>query len=157
MGSKVVLNRIEVLKPLDVYEVEYKKKPVYVFENELLTRLYTNVGVYDWRVLPTYMSNCGSIPWIGQKILRVKSFDPDNDLQNIGFFFHDDGDQKRGYDIFERDDVDAICRGILREAGKTRFQASTIDLALFLGARGHWGDNCYENFDGLSSLRKVAA
>ena len=157
MASKVVLNRIEILKPLDVYEVEYKKKPVYVFENELLTRLYTNVGVYDWRVLPTYMSNCGSIPWIGQKILRVKSFDPDNDLQNIGFFFHDDGYQKRGYGIFERDDVDAVCRGILREAGLSRFQASTIDLALFLGAWGHWGDNCYDNFDYLSSLRKVAA
>lgn len=92
---------------------------------------------------------------LAKKVLRVKSFDPENMYQNAFFFLRDDLYQKKGYGVFSRDDCDALCRGGLREAGCSRFQASTIDFFLKLGAWGHWGDNSYGNFDFLSSLKKV--
>jgi hypothetical protein len=150
--SKVVLESAEILKPLEVIKSIYKKTEIYEFQREFQMLIHTNRGDYLWTVLPPYTSNCGSIPWLGQKVLRVKSFDPDNNLQNAFFFFHDDLYQKKGYNIFNRGDSDALCRGGLREAGLSRFQASTIDFFLMLGAWGHWGDNEYHNRDCLSSL-----
>ena len=155
MSSKVVLISAEIVSPLIVSQAKIRNDIVYPFEERFQMNLNTNVGTYLWTVEPGYVSNCGSIPWIGRKLLRVKSYDPKNPLQNAFFFFHDDLYQKKGYDIFSRDDSDALCRGGLREAGCNRFQASTIDFCLAIGACGHWGDNSYGNFDFLSSLKKV--
>ena len=148
----VVLEKAEIVKPLKVVG---SGKGIYCFVESFETRLFTNRGVYLWSVKPGYVSNCGSIPWIGQKVLRVKSFDSEKPLQNAFFFLHDDLYQKKGYGLFDREDSDAICRGGLREAGCTRFQASTIDFFLMLGAWGHWGDNAYNNAESLSSLEIV--
>ncbi len=150
--SCVVLKKAEIIKPLKVVEVN---EGLYRFSDVFEMCLFTNRGKFLWRVCPYYKSNCGSIPWIGQKILRVKSFDPENPLQNAFFFLHDDLYQKKGYDIFDREDSDAVCRGGLREAGCSRFQASTIDFFLMLGAWCHWGDNAYNNAESLSSLEIV--
>lgn len=147
-----VLKSAKILKPLKVAECE---NGVYRFVDDFAVRLFTSYGEFLWQVKTGYVSNCGSIPWIGQKILRVKSFDPDKPLQNAFFFLHDDLYQKRGYGIFNREDADALCRGGLRETGCSRFQASTIDFFLMVGAWGHWGDNAYENCDSLSCLEKV--
>ncbi|WP_405343532.1 hypothetical protein [Fibrobacter sp.] len=155
MASKVVLERATIIKPLAVSQAKIGDDIVYPFERQFQMELFTNVGNYLWTVEPGYVSNCGSIPWLGQKLLRVKSYDPKNPLQNAFFFLHDDLYQKKGYDIFSRDDSDALCRGGLREAGCSRFQASTIDFCLMIGACGHWGDNSYGNFDFLSKLEKV--
>lgn len=148
----VVLEKAEIVKPLKV--VCYGKD-AFRFIGDFGMRLFTSRGEFLWLVKPRYVSNCGSIPWIGQKILRVKSFDPEKPLQNAFFFLHDDLYQKKGYGLFDREDSDAICRGGLREAGCTRFQASTIDFFLMLGAWGHWGDNAYNNAESLSSLEIV--
>lgn len=150
--SCVVLKKAEIIKPLKVVEVN---NGVYRFSDVFEMHLFTNRGKFLWRVCPYYKSNCGSIPWIGQKILRVKSFDPENPLQNAFFFLHDDLYQKKGYDVFDREDSDAVCRGGLREAGCSRFQASTIDFFLMLVAWGHWGDNAYNNAESLSCLEIV--
>lgn len=155
MGSKVVLKAAYPLLPLQVEPMKFKKEAIHKFCDRFCMMLYTSVGIYQWDVRAGYLSNCGSIPWIGQKVLRVKSFDPKNTLQNAFFFLHDDLYQKKGYDIFNRDDGDALCRGGLREAGCSRYQASTIDFFLKIGAWGHWGDNAYGNPDALSSLVKV--
>lgn len=155
MSSKVVLINADIKTPLVVLKDKIKGDAVYVFENEFRMELNTNKGVFLWTVKPGYISNCGSIPWVGQKILRVKSYDPENEMQNAFFFLHDDLYQKKGYGIFDRDDSDALCRGGLRESGCSRFQASTIDFFLAVGACGHWGDNSYDNFEFLSSLEKV--
>lgn len=151
----IVLRSAEIIKPLQVATGKLHGDSVYAFERDFEMLLHTSRGDYLWRVGEGYISNCGSIPWIGQKILRVKSYDPDNPLQNAFFFFHDDLYQKKGYEIFDREDSDALCRGGLREAGCSRFQASTIDFCLMIGAWGHWGDNAYKNFDFLSKLEKV--
>ena len=154
MASKVVLISAKMLTPLVVTESKLNGDIVYTFDKRFQMKLNTNVGSFLWTVEPGYISNCGSIPWLAQKILRVKSFDPKKPLQNAFFFLHDDLYQKRGYDVFNRDDSDALCRGGLREADCIRFQASTIDFCLAVGACGHWGDNSYGNFDFLSSLEK---
>lgn len=155
MASKVVLIDARMKKPLVVSEKKLNGEIVYPFEKEFQMELKTNRGIFLWTVKPGYVSNCGSIPWLGRKILRVKSFDPDNDYQNAFFFLHDDLYQKKGYGVFDRDDSDALCRGGLREAGCSRFQASTIEFFLRIGACGHWGDNSYHNPDCLSSLKKI--
>ena len=154
MGSKVVLIDAAILKPLVVTEGSFDGDTVYAFESDFEMLLHTSVGDYMWKVGEGYISNCGSIPWLAQKLLRVKSYDPKNPMQNAFFFLHDDLYQKKGYDIFSRDDSDAICRGGLRVSGSSRWQASAIDLALHVGAWGHWGDNAYKNFDFLSKLEK---
>ena len=155
MSSKVVLLSAEIKKPMNVSETKMEGDTVYVFEDDFQMRFESTKGVFRWSIKKGYVSNCGSIPWIGQKVLRVKSYDPKKPLQNAFFFLHDDLYQKKGYGIFTRDDADALCRGGLREAGCSRFQASTIDFFLGIGAWGHWGDNAYKNFDFLSSLEKI--
>lgn len=152
MSSSVTLEKAEIIKPLKVVEAGKGK---YRFMHMFEMRLFTNRGKFLWQVFPYYESNCGSIPWIGQKVLRVKSYDPENPLQNAFFFLHDDLYQKKGYGIFDREDSDAICRGGLREAGCSRFQASAIDFFLMLGAWGHWGDNAYKNAEHSSYLEFV--
>lgn len=151
----IVLQKAKILKPMQVAEGKLKGDIVYAFERDFAMLMYTSRGNYLWELREGYISNCGSIPWLAQKFLRVKSFDPKNPKQNAFFFFHDDLYQKKGYDLFDREDSDALCRGGLRESGKTRFQASTIDFGLHLGAWGHWGDNKYENMGFMSSLQKV--
>lgn len=151
----IVLQKAKILKPMQVAEGKLKGDVVYAFERDFAMLMYTSRGKYLWELREGYISNCGSIPWLAQKLLRVKSFDPKNPKQNAFFFFHDDLYQKKGYDLFDREDSDALCRGGLRESGRTRFQASTIDFGLHLGAWGHWGDNKYENMDFMSSLQKV--
>lgn len=155
MASKVFLKSATIVKPLVVSRAKIGNDIVYPFEKQFQMELFTNVGDYLWTVDPGYVSNCGSIPWIGQMLLGVKSYDSNKPLQNAFFFLHDDLYQKKGYGIFSRDDSDALCRGGLREAGCSRFQASTIDFCLMIGACGHWGDNAYGNFDFLSELEKV--
>lgn len=153
--SGIILQNAEILTTMQVAEGKLKGDIVYAFERDFAMLMYTSRGKYLWELREGYISNCGSIPWLAQKLLRVKSFDPKNPKQNAFFFFHDDLYQKKGYDLFDREDSDALCRGGLRESGKTRFQASTIDFGLHLGAWGHWGDNKYENMDFMSSLQKV--
>lgn len=154
MGA-VVLNSAKILKPMQVAEGRLKGDLVYAFEKDFGMLLYTSRGKYLWQVGEGYISNCGSIPWLAQKLLRVKSFDPKNTLQNAFFFFHDDLYQKKGYGIFDREDSDSLCRGGLRESGNNRLQAGIIDVSLHLGAWGHWGDNKYDNLDFMSSLKCV--
>lgn len=151
----IVLQRAEILKPFQVAQGKLKGDNVIAFKKDFAMLLYTSRGKYLWELREGYISNCGSIPWLAQKIIRVKSYDPKNNLQNAVFVLHDDLYQKKGYNLFDREDSDALCRGGLREAGCSRFQASTIDFFLKLGAWGHWGDNSYGNFDFLSSLKKV--
>lgn len=152
----VVMNSVELLTPMQVVEGRLKGDIVYAFEKDFAMYLYTTRGKFLWELKQGYISNCGSLPWPAQKILRVKSFDPKFPVRNAAFFLHDDLYQKKGYDIFDREDSDALCRGTLREGKCNRFQASTIDFVLGIAAASHWGDNKYGNLDFMSSLKKVA-
>ena len=85
MASKAVLIDARMKTPLFVSAQKLNGETVYQFKKEFQMKLNTNRGIFLWTVKPGYISNCGSIPWFGQKILHVKSFDPDNDFQNAFF------------------------------------------------------------------------
>lgn len=156
MSSKLKVLSVDMLTSLDVDPFKLNGDDLYKFKRRFAMKVVTNQGTFLWEVQPAYISNCGSIPWLAQKILRVKSYDLNNVLQNAAYFFHDDLYQKKGYNLLSRDDSDAMCRGILRISGYSRWQAGNIDFFLFLGAWGHWGNNEYGNADSMSSLTKIA-
>lgn len=85
----------------------------------------------------------------------IKKFDKENSLYNFAGFAHDWLYSRRGFlsDLvqFSRSECDDVFRGILREAGVSRFKAGIMDLAvgLFAGGSKHWGD------DSLGSRNKV--
>ena len=108
MASKVVLIDSRMKEPLVVSWQKLNGETVYRFEKEFQMELNTNRGIFLWTVRPGYVSNCGSIPWIGQKLLGVKSYDSNKPLQNAFFFLHDDLYQKKGYGVFTRDDVSRL-------------------------------------------------
>ena len=151
----VILQRAEILKPFQVAQGKLKGDNVIAFEKDFAMLLYTSRGKFLWELREGYISNCGSIPWLAQKLIRVKSYDPKNNLQNAIFVLHDDLYQKKGYNIFDREDSDSLCRGGLRWSGCNRVQAGIIDYALEKGASRHWGDNKFENLDFMSSLKCV--
>lgn len=151
----VILQRAEILKPFQVAQGKLKGDNVIAFEKDFAMLLYTSRGKFLWELREGYISNCGSIPWLAQKLIRVKSYDPKNNLQNAFFVFHDDLYQKKGYLIFDREDSDSLCRGGLRESGCNRVQAGLIDVSLQVGAASHWGDNKFGNLEFMSSLKNV--
>ena len=85
----------------------------------------------------------------------IKKFDTENALYNFAGFAHDWLYSNRGVvndDVcFSRSECDDVFRGILREAGVSRFKAGIMDLAvgIFAGGSKHWGD------DSLGSRDKV--
>lgn len=151
MASGLKVEKVEELSPQNVEWVS--KYKAYAFDDDYKIRVYTNKGIFELVFRAGYMSNCGSIPKCLQWFL--KSYDPKRPLYNAAFFLHDDGYQKKGWGRFTRDDVDAMCRGMLREAGENRLHASTMDLAVGLFACMHWGDNTFNNLEFLSEFREV--
>lgn len=73
----------------------------------------------------------------------LKNWDLENDLYNIAGIVHDALYGRKGFCIFDRDECDAIFRGMLRESGCNRLHASAADFAVGLFAKSHWGDDCY--------------
>lgn len=71
----------------------------------------------------------------------LKNWDLENDLYNIAGIVHDALYGNKGFCTFDRDECDAIFRGILRESGCNRLHASAADLAVGLCAKSHWGDD----------------
>lgn len=77
------------------------------------------------------------------KIFRwfLKKWDFENELYNVAGMVHDALYGNKGFCVFDRDECDAIFRGILRESGCNRLHASTADFAVGLCAKSHWGDD----------------
>lgn len=71
----------------------------------------------------------------------IKSWDDKNDLFNLAGVVHDALYANKGFSVLDRDECDAIFRGMLREAGKSRLVASMADFAVGLAAGSHWGDD----------------
>ena len=85
----------------------------------------------------------------------IKRFDEKNSLYNFAGFGHDWLYSRKGLLTdgieFSRSECDDIFRGILREAGVSRFKAGAMDWAVgvFAGGSKHWGN------DSLNSRDKV--
>lgn len=71
----------------------------------------------------------------------LTNWDLKNDLYNIAGMVHDALYGNKGFYTFDRDECDAMFRGLLRESGCNRFHASAADLAVGLCAKSHWGDD----------------
>lgn len=88
----------------------------------------------------------------------LKNWDYKNDLYNIAGIVHDALYGNRGFYVFDRDECDAIFRGILRESGCNRLHASAADMAVGLFAKSHWGDDALHCRSlATMSVRNVAS
>lgn len=94
----------------------------------------------------TFKKNCIcdglSVPKAFQWFLPKWS--KNNALYNLAGALHDALYANKGFGVFNRDDSDAIFRGLLREAGCNRFHASTADFILWLFGCSHWGDDIFK-------------
>lgn len=76
----------------------------------------------------------------------IKKFDPDNSLYNFAGAVHDWLYSVKGDGKFSRSECDDIFRGVLREAGISRFKAGMMDWAVgvFAGNSRHWGNDSFK-------------
>lgn len=77
-----------------------------------------------------------------------------NALYNLAGALHDALYANKGFGVFNRDDSDAIFRGLLRESGCNRFHASTADFILWIFGSGHWADDTF-NCKDLVTLKII--
>ena len=91
-----------------------------------------------------------SVPSLFQWFLP--SWDKENANYNLAGIIHDTLYTTKGSNIFCREEVDDIFRGLLRDSGISRFKAGVADKAveLFAGGENHWGNDDFENFDLIS-------
>lgn len=86
----------------------------------------------------------------------LKNWDLENDLYNIAGIVHDALYGNKGFCILDRNECDAIFRGMLRESGCNRLHASAADFAVGTFASSHWGNDDYHCNDMVSmSFRNV--
>lgn len=93
----------------------------------------------------------------------IKKFDRENQLYNFAGYAHDwlysvKGCVGGGFE-FSRSECDDIFRGILREAGVSRFKAGVMDWAVgvFAGGSKHWGDDSLGSRDKVSCSKIIYA
>jgi len=80
-----------------------------------------------------------SIPRIFQWYLP--SWEKENIVYNLAGAVHDSGYCCKGWNIFSREQMDDIFRGIIRDSGITRRKAGLADKCLEWFAKSHWGDD----------------
>lgn len=73
----------------------------------------------------------------------LPNWDLKNETYNVAGIVHDALYANRGYCVLDRDECDAVFRGILRESGKDRKHASIADWAVGAFAGSHWGNDDY--------------
>lgn len=73
----------------------------------------------------------------------LPNWDLKNEVYNIAGIIHDALYANKGFGVLDRDECDAIFRGILRESGKDRKHASMADWAVGMFAGSHWGNDDY--------------
>lgn len=89
---------------------------------------------YIWHLLPGFRTNMGSVPVIFQWF--IPSYSKDNYLINVAYFIHD---AAYSSGLVHRDIADDMLRGILRDAGVSRFKASTVCWCVNNFAENHYG------------------
>ena len=108
---------------------------LYQATDDIYVRLHDDGGMhYTWHLLPGFRTDGGSVPaafrWF------VPSWSEDNDIINMAYSIHD---AAYGSGLVHRDIADDMLRGILRDAGLSRFKASTVCWAVNTFAKSHYG------------------
>lgn len=94
---------------------------------------------YEFHLLPGFQCNGGSVPWCFRWF--VPSWSSTNDLINMAFALHD-GLYSSG--LLHRSVSDDLLRGLLRDAGLSRFKASTVCYAVNKFAESHYQKDEYD-------------
>ena len=98
---------------------------------------------YTWHLLPGFRTDGGSVPLAFRWF--VPSWSDDNDIINLAYALHD---AAYGSEFMHKDVADDMLRGMLRDAGLSRFKASTVCWAVNNFAKSHYGlendyNDCY--------------
>lgn len=96
---------------------------------------------YDWHLLPGFRTDGGSVPLAFRWF--VPSWSKDNAIINLAYALHD---AAYGSELMHRSIADDMLRGMLRDAGLSRFKASTVCWAVNNFASGHYGQ-CNDDYD----------
>lgn len=127
-------------------EFEWKKSKdgkVYTLQKEATIVLYMDYRgenrYYEFKFKKNFKCDGLSVPKIFQWFLP--SWKEDNMLYNLAGVVHDAIYGNKGYNIFTREEADAIFRCLLRHSGQNRLHASLADFMLGLFACCHWGDD----------------
>lgn len=114
---------------------------LYQVTDDIICILRDELGTrYKFHLLPGFQCDGGSVPWCFRWF--VPSWSQTNDLINAAFFIHD---AAYASGLVHRDIADDMLRGLLRDAGLSRFKASTVCWCVNNFAAGHYGP---ENDDG---------
>ena len=122
-----------------------KKDGLYILDGALRAYILLNPGYYMYIHLTSGFKCDGlSIPLPFRWFL--KKWDDNKPLYNLAGVIHDALYITKGYGIFSREECDDIFRGLLRDAGISRFKAGVADkcVELFGGSHRHWGGDAYQ-------------
>lgn len=89
---------------------------------------------YTWHLYPGFLTDGGSVPLAFQWV--VPKWSDDNDLINLSFALHD---AAYGSGLMHRSLADDMLRGMLRDAGLSRWRASAVCWAVNNFAAKHYG------------------
>lgn len=110
---------------------------LYQATDDIYVRLHDEKGMhYTWHLYPGFQTDGGSVPVAFQWF--VPKWSNENDLINLAFALHD---AAYGSGLMHRDIADDMLRGMLRDAGLSRFRASTVCWAVNNFAASHYGPN----------------
>lgn len=134
MASYKVLN----YTPLFTFEMN----GFHVLQNKFVLNVMRDDNLLRTITLyPGAMTDGLSIPFGFRWFLPTWS--KDNELYNIAGFIHD---ALYASELLSKDEADDLFRGILRDAGISRFKASTAEWCVQTFAKSHYGKK-HDNFD----------
>lgn len=110
--------------------------------DDIYVRLVDDTGLhYTWHLLPGFRTNGASVPWAFRWF--APQWSDDNPVYNIAVALHD---AAYGSGFMHRSIADDMMRGILRDAGLSRFKASTMCWAVNNFAASHYGEE-FDTYD----------
>lgn len=133
------------------------KKGVYMLATDCQVLLNTDRGLLQLYLRKGFKWNGASTPWVFQWV--IPSWDDGNERANVASCFHDAAFANKGWGLLSYEDSNDVYRGMLREAGYKRFNASAGCFALNNFGKSHWGndDFCCKEWADLTDLSRTEA
>ena len=114
---------------------------VYQATSDIVVVVRDETGLhYEFTLITGFRCNGGSVPWAFRWF--VPSWSSTNDLINIAYALHD---AMYCSGLMHRDLSDDMLRGLLRDAGLSRLQASTVCYAVNKFAESHYNKDEYDS------------
>ena len=108
---------------------------IYQATNDITCVVRDELGThYEFHLLPGFQTDGGSVPLAFQWF--VPKWSSTNDFINAAYFIHD---AAYASGLIHRDIADDMLRGMLRDAGLSRFKASTVCWCVNKFAASHYG------------------